>query len=71
MPGAPRPSTIRSLSDRIEIWVRGRLWLQVVIALIAGVLVGTLLGPDVKWVKPELADDVGRWLALPERSFLA
>jgi len=68
---APRhESTIRSFADRIELWVRGRLWLQVVIALVAGVLVGTALGPDLKWVEPATADAIGRWLALPGKIFL-
>jgi Na+/H+-dicarboxylate symporter len=70
MASTPRQSTVRSFADRIEIWVRGKLWLQVVVALVAGVLVGTLIGPDLKWVDPETADAIGRWLALPGKIFL-
>lgn len=71
-PRQPRPPkpTIRSLADRVEIWVRGRLWLQVIVALIAGVAVGTIIGPDLKWIDPATADDIGRWLALPGKLFL-
>ena len=62
--------SIRSLVNRAEIWIRSRLWLQVVIALIAGVLVGAALGPDVDWVDRPLADDIAQWLALPGKLFL-
>ncbi|MEJ2120993.1 MAG: dicarboxylate/amino acid:cation symporter [Alphaproteobacteria bacterium] len=65
-----RDSTIRSFADRIELWVRGKLWLQVVIALVAGIVVGTVIGPDLKWVDPDTADAIGRWLALPGKIFL-
>jgi len=70
MAKTPQQSTVRSFADRIELWVRGKLWLQVVVALIAGVLVGTLIGPDLKWVDAGTADDIGRWLALPGKLFL-
>lgn len=70
MPAELKQATVRSLADRVEIWVRGKLWLQVIIALIAGVSVGTVIGPDTGWVDPATADIVGRWLALPGKIFL-
>ena len=62
--------SIRAFVNRAEIWVRSRLWLQVVVALILGVVAGTLLGPDVGWVDSRLANDISNWLALPGKLFL-
>ena len=66
----PQVHSIRSFVNRAEIWIRSRLWLQVIVALVLGVGVGALLGPDVNWVEQDLADDIVRWLALPGKLFL-
>lgn len=62
--------SIQELSQKLEILVRGRLWLQVIIALLAGLGVGILLGPDISWLPAETADLVSEWLALPGELFL-
>jgi len=58
------------LSDSLGALVRGRLWLQVIIAIFVGVSVGLLLGPSVGWVPPQQAIEIGNWLALPGQLFL-
>lgn len=58
------------LRARGNAWVRGRLWLQVVIGLVAGLIAGTLLGPDSGLLDPETARIVGAWVALPGKLFL-
>ncbi len=55
---------------RMRSWIRNRLWAQVIAGLVVGLLVGILLGPDTGWLKPEVAEVVGRWLALPGQLFL-
>lgn len=55
---------------RLRVWIRTRLWAQVIAGLVAGLLVGILLGPDTGMLTPETAEVVGRWLALPGQLFL-
>ncbi|MFC3229588.1 dicarboxylate/amino acid:cation symporter [Marinibaculum pumilum] len=55
---------------RLRAWIRTRLWAQVIAGLLAGLGLGTLLGPDVGWLPPATAEVVGRWLALPGQLFL-
>lgn len=58
------------LFSRVDAWVSGRLWLQVLIGLFAGAGVGLLLGPDLALIPRESAEVIGTWLALPGRLFL-
>jgi len=64
------PRSLKHLSDTLQHLVKGRLWLKVLIGMGLGIVVGTLLGPSVGWVRPALAADIGGWLALPGRLFL-
>lgn len=51
-------------------WVRTRLWAQVLVGLVLGVLIGALISPDVGLVEREAASLIGGWLALPGQLFL-
>lgn len=59
------------LNRRLDVLVKGRLWLQVLLALGLGACVGILLGPDLALVSSTNASVFGEWLALPGRLFLA
>lgn len=65
------PRSLKSLSGHLDALVRGRLWLQVLIAMFLGVGAGVLMGPAVGWLEPATAKVIGRWLALPGQVFLA
>ena len=65
------PRSLKHLAHSLQALVRGRLWLQVLIGMTAGVAVGVLLGPSVGWLDPASAATLGDWLALPGRLFLA
>lgn len=65
------PRSLKQLSDVLQGLVRGRLWLQVMIGLVFGVIVGLLLGPTVAWVDARSAVVIGNWLALPGKLFLS
>ena len=67
---APR-FTYRRLNRRLDVLVRDRLWLQVILALMAGISFGLLLGPDLALIPRTRADLIGDWLALPGKLFLA
>lgn len=64
-------SKIESLSSKLQGLVRGKLWLQVTIAMIAGCGFGFLLGPSTGWVAPSQATLISNWLALPGQVFLS
>ena len=59
------------LSRRLDVLIRGRLWLQVIVALVLGVSTGLLIGPDLNVVDRDVAELIGRWFALPGRLFIA
>jgi Na+/H+-dicarboxylate symporter len=62
---------LRRLSDTLQRLVENRLWLQVLIGMVAGTGIGLLLGPGVGWVDARTAATIGSWLALPGMLFLA
>jgi Na+/H+-dicarboxylate symporter len=66
----PKPQPIERLKNRTNAWIKGRLWLQVVLGLLAGIVLGSIIGPDLGLVKPEIAILTGNWLALPGKLFL-
>lgn len=67
-----QPSYLHTrLARRLELLIRGRLWLQVTIGLFAGACVGILLGPDLGLIGRRESDLIGAWLALPGQLFLA
>jgi Na+/H+-dicarboxylate symporter len=67
-----RPRYLHQRSTlRLDVLVRGRLWLQVLLALALGIGTGVLLGPDFAWIERETAALAGDWLALPGQLFLA
>lgn len=59
------------MNRRLDVLVKGKLWLQVLIALALGIGVGFVIGPDLNLIDREIADLIGEWLALPGRLFLA
>ena len=66
-----RPRSLRQFSNQLKGFVRARLWLQVLVAMVLGVGVGLLLGPSLGLVSPGLSETVTSWLALPGYLFLA
>jgi Na+/H+-dicarboxylate symporter len=59
------------LSSRLQRLVENKLWLKVLIGLALGVVVGVLLGPDLKLVSSSTSALITGWLALPGQLFLA
>ncbi|MDX2464778.1 MAG: dicarboxylate/amino acid:cation symporter [Porticoccus sp.] len=69
--GVLHPRSLKHLSDTLLHLVEGRLWLKVLVAMFAGMLVGMMLGPSVGWVAPATGTLIGSWLAFPGQLFLA
>ncbi len=63
--------SLRHMSEQLQVLVRGRLWLQVMIGMVLGIAVGIVIGPETELVAPATATLVSTWLALPGQLFLA
>jgi Na+/H+-dicarboxylate symporter len=70
-PAHPTEPSIGSLAQRLSGFVRGRLWLQVLVAMLAGEAIGVAIGPTGGWLAPKSAVLVSNWLAMPGYLFLA
>jgi len=70
-PQPPKRIHYRSLAEKLDAWVRTRLWAQVLTGLVLGVITGLLLGPDAGLVGRSFADTLGEWLSLPGQIFLS
>lgn len=65
------PENVKHLRNRLRILIKGRLWLQVLIAMALGLGAGVALSPDSGWLSQQTAFAVGEWIALPGKLFLA
>lgn len=70
LPITTEPS-IGRLVLRLSGFVRGRLWLQVLVAMAIGMATGMAIGPTGGWLAPKMALLVSNWLAMPGYLFLA
>ena len=70
LPVSTHPS-IGRLTLRLSGFVRGRLWLQVLVAMFAGIATGMAIGPTGGWLSPAMAQLVSNWLAIPGYLFLS
>jgi len=64
------PRSLKYLSHQLQSLVEGRLWLKVVIGMVAGIVTGIVIGPSVGLVPAHIASALGNWLALPGQVFL-
>lgn len=60
----------RTMSEYLSRLVSGKLWLQVLIAMALGLVVGIVIGPEVGLLDLDTGIVVGNWLAFPGRLFL-
>ena len=71
----PRASVMletEQLAPKLGVWIRTRLWAQVLIGMVLGVVVGLLLSPSgAALVSGATADSLAAWVALPGKLFLA
>lgn len=67
----PKRIHYRALADSLDVWIRARLWAQVMAGLALGVVIGLALSADAGLVNPSLSTALGEWLALPGHLFLS
>ena len=70
LPITTQPS-IGRLAFRLSGFVRARLWMQVLVAMLAGAATGMAIGPTGGLLAPATATLVSNWLATPGYLFLA
>jgi Na+/H+-dicarboxylate symporter len=71
-PAALTPSSPHRLAARLDYLLRGRLWAQILLAMVLGVALGLCLSPSGgAMVSSDTAGLLAAWLALPGRLFLA
>lgn len=58
------------LSDYLLKLTKGKLWLQVIIALLLGAVLGSFLNPSASLVSQDLSETIANWLDLPGSVFL-
>ncbi len=63
-------SVVGNQTYRLRIWIRTKLWAQVLVGLVLGILVGGILGPDLDFISRDLASNISDWLVLPGRIFM-
>ena len=58
------------LGDQLASLMRERLWLQVLVGMLLGIVTGILIGPTTEIVPQRMALLIANWVALPGRLFL-
>lgn len=64
------PRSLLRLREKYRRLVEGRMWLRVLVGMVAGIGVGVLLGPSANLVSAGVSSVVVEWLALPGHAFL-
>lgn len=62
---------LQDLLYNLDKLVRTHLWAQIFVGMVLGVGVGVVFGPTLGVLNPDTANNVGHWLALPGKLFLA
>jgi len=65
------PRSLRHMTQRLKGFIRARLWLQVLVAMVLGITTGILIGPSVGLIPADYVTPLTSWLALPGYLFLA
>jgi Na+/H+-dicarboxylate symporter len=64
------PKPLTGLVSYLQGMIKGRLWLKIIIAMIAGLVTGIILSPQTGLIARETAEVLGSWLAIPGNIFL-
>ena len=64
------PKPLTGLVSYLQGMIQGRLWLKIIIAMIAGLITGIILSPQTGLVTKDTAAVLGSWLAIPGNIFL-
>jgi Na+/H+-dicarboxylate symporter len=65
------PRSLKYLTGYLQLLIRGKLWLQVMIGMVLGIATGVMIGPATGFVDPAASAIIGDWVAFPGKLFLA
>jgi Na+/H+-dicarboxylate symporter len=63
--------SLKHLAGHLDVLIRAKLWVKVLLGMVLGIIVGIVMGPTVGWVEQQTAATLGNWLALPGMLFLS
>lgn len=66
----PLSRSLILLRDQLNVLLRERLWLQVLIGMALGIALGIAIGPTSNLIAPRTAALIANWVALPGQLFL-
>jgi Na+/H+-dicarboxylate symporter len=64
------PKPLTGLVSYLQGMIKGRLWLKIIVAMIAGLVTGIILSPQTGLITRETSEVLGSWLAIPGNIFL-
>ncbi len=64
------PKPLTGLVVYLQEMIKGRLWLKIIIAMIAGLVTGIILSPQTGLISRDTGELIGSWLAIPGNIFL-
>ncbi|MFO8192087.1 MAG: dicarboxylate/amino acid:cation symporter [Bacillota bacterium] len=64
------PKPLTGLVSYLNEMIKSRLWLKIIVAMIAGLVTGIILSPQTGLIAPDTAEVLGSWLAIPGNIFL-
>ncbi len=64
------PKPLTGLVRHLQVLIKGRLWLKILVAMALGLATGVLLSPQTGLLDQATAEMVGSWLAIPGNLFL-
>jgi Na+/H+-dicarboxylate symporter len=64
------PKPLTGLVSYLQGMIKGRLWLKIVFAMIAGLITGIIFSPQTGLITRETSEVLGSWLAIPGNIFL-
>ncbi|NLA11812.1 MAG: dicarboxylate/amino acid:cation symporter [Firmicutes bacterium] len=68
--GKIHPEPLTRLVRHLQSLIQGKLWVKILVAMVAGITTGVLLSPQRGLIGLETAELIGSWLALPGNIFL-
>jgi Na+/H+-dicarboxylate symporter len=64
------PRSVKVFADDFMRLIKSRLWAQILLGMVLGVVVGLLLSPSGGWVSAANSDLIADWISLPGELFL-
>ncbi len=64
------PKPLTGLVRHLQVLIKRRLWLKILVAMVLGLATGVLLSPQTGLIDQATAEMVGSWLAVPGNLFL-